>query len=130
MAIDTPKMIRTNEDKLPVAERQSLYGLCALVDGTGLSIRRIKEYLDDLCAHCGDEAVITLWEDEYYGSRGSTIEWLRFETEAEVVKRIAANRKRQVSREASRVRAVTNQVTKDHQELARLQELYPDGVPS
>lgn len=129
MAIETPRKIRTNEDKLPASQRCSLDGLCRLVDGQGISIRQIREHLNVLSAHCGDEAMITLEDDDYYGT-GSTIEWFRFETDAEVVKRIETNRKRQISREAYRVNAFAKQVTKDHQELTRLQELYPEGVPS
>ncbi len=129
MAIDTPRKIRTNEDKLPVEQRRSLDGLCYLVDGQGLSIRKIREHLNVISAHCGDEAMVRLDNDDYYGT-GSAVEWFRFETAAEVVKRIDINRKRQVSREASRVLAVAKQVSKDHQELARLKKLYPNDGPS
>ena len=94
MAIDTPKKIRMNEDKLPMAQRLALDGLCGLVDWQGLSIIKIREHLDVLDDHCGNESVITLHNDEYYGA-GASFEWSRYETEAEVTKRIETNRKRE-----------------------------------
>lgn len=129
MAIDTPKKVRMNEDKLPMAQRRALDDLRSLVNGQGLPIIKIREHLDVLDDHCGNESVITLSDDEYYGAEAS-FEWSRYETEAEVTKRIETNRKRQITREAKRGEDAVKRLDKDRAELARLQALYPEGVPS
>ena len=45
-------------------------------------------------------------------------------------KRIETNRKRQITREAKRGEDAVKRIDEDRAELARLQALYPEGVPS
>ncbi len=91
--------------------------------GDSMLITKLAEIVDAIKTECGDDAVVAVLLNDYFGN-SVDITWYRPETDEEWAKRLATNKKRSVAARKQRKAEKVKKEIKERAEFARLQKKY------
>ncbi len=95
--------------------------------GERMPITVLAEIVNAIKAECGNDAVVAVLIDDYFGN-SVDITWYRPETDEEWAKRLEANKNKAAGQRKKRAADKKNKEIKERAELVRLKEKFPEGA--
>jgi len=120
--------IKLGVNDLSKDSKEKLYSLTKIISYLdGMKVKDIISVVEFIQAECGEDAVIDVEYNDYWGSSEADIKWSRLETDDEVKNRMTKSAKQKKTATANRKLKKAQKVVDDKAELARLRKLYPNG---